>query len=255
MDQPDIEIRDLRKSFGRNNVLRGVTLDVRKGESFALIGGSGVGKSVVLKCILGLIKPDDGQVLVRGSNPVGRARNRSEAKIGMLFQGGALFDSMPVWQNVSFRQLRGPNRLQKSQAREVALNLLGRVGLESDVADRYPSELSGGMQKRASLARAIAEDPDIILFDEPTTGLDPVSASRISQLIRRIVEESGATALTITHDMVCVRRISDRIAMLHEGVIKWSGSTEALETAEYPFLRQFVQSGFDEFDDPTAAAE
>ena len=252
MDQPDIEIRDLRKSFGRNAVLRGVTLDVRKGESFALIGGSGVGKSVVLKCILGLIKPDDGQVLVRGSNPVGRARDRGETKIGMLFQGGALFDSMLVWQNISFRQLRGPNRLQKSQAREVAMNLLDRVGLEADVADRYPAELSGGMQKRASLARAIAEDPDIILFDEPTTGLDPVSASRISQLIRRVVEESGATALTITHDMVCVRRISDRIAMLHEGVIKWSGSTESLETAEYPFLRQFVQSSSD---GPTAAAE
>ena len=241
MDQPDIEISDLRKSFGRNDVLRGVTLNVRKGESFALIGGSGVGKSVVLKCILGLIKPDSGHVLVRGSNPIGR-RNRSEVKIGMLFQGGALFDSMLVWQNVSFRQLRGSNRLQKSQARAVALNLLGRVGLEADVADRYPSELSGGMQKRASLARTIAEDPDIILFDEPTTGLDPISASRISQLIRRIVEESGATAITITHDMVCVRRIADRIAMLHEGVINWSGSAEALETTENPFLREFVRS-------------
>ncbi len=251
MDQPDIEISDLRKSFGRNDVLRGVSLNVRKGESFALIGGSGVGKSVVLKCILGLIKPDAGQVLVRGSNPVA-SRTRREAKIGMLFQGGALFDSMPVWQNVSFRQLRGPNRQQKSQARTVALNLLDRVGLEADVADRYPSELSGGMQKRASLARAIAEDPDIILFDEPTTGLDPVSASRISQLIRCIVEESGATAVTITHDMVCVRRISDRIAMLHEGVIKWSGSAETLETTENQFLREFVRSSAY---GPVAAAE
>ena len=241
MNRPDIEITGLRKSFGRNDVLRGVSLNVQNGESFALVGGSGVGKSVVLKCILGLIKPDAGHVLVRGSNPTGR-RNRSEAKIGMLFQGGALFDSMPIWQNVSFRQLRGSNRLQKSQARATALSLLGRVGLEADVADRYPSELSGGMQKRASLARAIAEDPDIILFDEPTTGLDPISASRISQLIRRIVEESGATAVTITHDMVCVRRISDRIAMLHEGVIKWSGSAETLETTENPFLREFVRS-------------
>ena len=243
MDQPDIEIRDLRKSFDRNDVLRGVSLNIQKGESFALIGGSGVGKSVVLKCILGLIKPDAGQVLVRGSNPAGR-RTRGEAKIGMLFQGGALFDSMPVWQNISFRQLRGSNRLQKSQARAVALNLLSRVGLEADVADRYPSELSGGMQKRASLARAIAEDPDIILFDEPTTGLDPVRASMISELIRNIVKESGATAVTITHDMVCVRRIADRIAMLHEGVIEWSGSAEALETTENPFLRQFVRSSF-----------
>ena len=241
MDQLDIEISDLRKSFGRNDVLRGVSLQVRKGESFALIGSSGIGKSVVLKCILGLIKPDAGQVLVRGSNPVDRP-TRGKAKIGMLFQGGALFDSMPVWQNISFRQLRGSNRLQKSQARAVALNLLGRVGLEADVADRYPSELSGGMQKRASLARAIAEDPDIILFDEPMTGLDPISARRISQLIRRIVEESGATAVTVTHDLVCVRRISDRIAMLHEGVIKWSGSAEALEKTEKPFLREFVQS-------------
>lgn len=241
MDPPDIEISDLRKSFGRNDVLRGVSLNIQKGESFALIGGSGVGKSVVLKCILGLIKPDAGQVLVRGSNPVGR-RTRGEAKIGMLFQGGALFDSMPVWQNISFRQLRGSNRLQKSQARAVALNLLDRVGLEADVADRYPSELSGGMQKRASLARAIAEDPDIILFDEPTTGLDPIRASLISELIRNIVKESGATAVTITHDMVCVRRISDRIAMLQEGVIKWSGSAESLETTENPFLREFVRS-------------
>lgn len=235
-----IEIRDLKKSFGGTRVLDGVTLDVREGESFALIGRSGVGKSVLLKCVLGLIHPDAGTVLVRGEKPVQRAGRPGGIKIGMLFQGGALFDSMPVWQNVAFRQLKGNRKSRKAEARDSADRLLGRVGLSPEVGDRFPSELSGGMQKRASLARAIAEDPEIILFDEPTTGLDPIMSSVINSLIRSIVKESGATAVTITHDMPCVRTVADRVALLHDGVIQWSGSADALDSDGNPHLRQFV---------------
>lgn len=246
-----IEIRGLEKSFGGSQVLKGVTLDVREGESFALIGRSGVGKSVLLKCVLGLIRPDAGTVLVRGEKPVQRASKPDGVKIGMLFQGGALFDSMPIWQNVAFRQLKGGRKSRKGEARDSADRLLGRVGLSPEVGDRFPSELSGGMQKRASLARAIAEDPEIILFDEPTTGLDPIMSSVINGLIRSIVKESGATAVTITHDMPCVRTIADRVALLHDGVIQWSGPVDALDSDGNPHLRQFVRG--DE-DGPMAAA-
>ena len=246
-----IEIRDVEKSFGGARVLNGVTLDVHEGESFALIGRSGVGKSVLLKCVLGLIRPDAGTVLVRGEEPIRRARKLDGAKIGMLFQGGALFDSMPVWQNVAFRQLKGSRKTRKGEARDSADRLLGRVGLSPEVGDRFPSELSGGMQKRASLARAIAEDPEIILFDEPTTGLDPIMSSVINGLIRSIVKESGATAVTITHDMPCVRTVADRVALLHDGVIQWSGPVDALDSDDNPHLRQFVRGSED---GPMAAA-
>ncbi|MEO0829924.1 MAG: ATP-binding cassette domain-containing protein, partial [Pseudomonadota bacterium] len=208
-----IQFDGVHKAFGPAKVLQGLSLEVPKGESMVIIGGSGTGKSVTLKCALGLIKPDKGRITVEGRPVGGRDREIFLSRFGMLFQGAALFDSLPVWQNVAFRLLRGPQKTP--QAREIAIEKLRRVGLEPDVADLYPAELSGGMQKRVGLARAIAADPEIIFIDEPTTGLDPIMAGVINDLIREIVTEMGATAITITHDMSSVRAIGDQVAMLH----------------------------------------
>ncbi len=240
-----IRLADVHKSFGAKQVLRGVTLDVATGESLVIIGGSGTGKSVTLKCILGLIPPDQGMIEVDG-RPVGaRPDEAFLSRFGMLFQGGALFDSMPVWQNVAFRLLRGPGRLTKAQARAVALDKLARVGLGPEVAELFPAELSGGMQKRAGLARAIAADPSVIFFDEPTTGLDPIMSGVINRLIRGIVTEMGATAVTITHDLRTVRDVADRVAMLHEGRVHWQGRADEIDHADNPVLRQFVDGAAD----------
>ena len=235
-----IELIDLKKAFGANRVLRGVTLTVPKGESMVIIGGSGTGKSVLLKCILGLVRPDSGRILIEGEDADTAEREEFLARFGMLFQGGALFDSLSVWQNVAFRLLRGHGRKPKAKAREIAIEKLRRVGLKPDVADLFPAELSGGMQKRVGLARAIAADPEIIFFDEPTTGLDPIMAGVINELIREIVVEMGATAMTITHDMSSVRAIADDVAMLHEGVIKWTGPVSDMDASGDPYLDQFI---------------
>ncbi len=231
-----IALKDLTKSFGSKHVLRGITLDVGKSESLVVIGGSGTGKSVLLKCILGLIKPDGGSIQIDGQP----ASIKSLESFGMLFQGAALFDSMPVWQNVAFRLLRGPSKLPRKEAREIAIAKLQRVGLPPETADLYPSELSGGMQKRAGLARAIAAEPQIIFFDEPTTGLDPIMSGVINDLISEIVSEMGATTITITHDMSSVRAIATHVAMLHRGHIHWHGPVGDLDTAQDPHLRQFI---------------
>jgi phospholipid/cholesterol/gamma-HCH transport system ATP-binding protein len=220
--------------------LRGVDLHVPRGESMVIIGGSGTGKSICIKCILGLVKPDSGTITVDGQNVEQVERDAFLARFGMLFQGGALFDSMPIWQNVAFRLMRGSLKRPKSEAREIAVEKLRRVGLSPDVADLFPSELSGGMQKRVGLDRAIAAEPEIIFFDEPTTVLDPIMSGVINELIREIVVEMGATAITITHDMSSVRAISDRVAMLHNGVIQWSGPVAQLDKADDPYLRQFI---------------
>jgi phospholipid/cholesterol/gamma-HCH transport system ATP-binding protein len=235
-----IALQDLRKSFGQNHVLRGVTLDVARGESLVVIGGSGTGKSVLIKCILGLVKPDGGTITVDGRDVTREPHDAFLARFGMLFQGGALFDSLPVWQNVAFRLLRGSLKRPKAEARAIAIEKLRRVGLSADVADRLPAELSGGMQKRVGLARAIAADPEIIFFDEPTTGLDPIMAGVINDLIRAIVTEMGATAITITHDMTSVRAIADRVAMLHGGLVRWHGPIAALDDSGDPYLDQFI---------------
>ena len=235
-----IALTDVHKAFGSKQVLRGLTLDVARGESCVIIGGSGTGKSVCLKCVLGLVIPDEGQITVDGQDVTKGDRDAFLARFGMLFQGGALFDSMPVWQNVAFRLQRGVQKRPKAQAREIAVEKLRRVGLTPDVADLYPSELSGGMQKRVGLARAIAAEPEIIFFDEPTTGLDPIMAGVINDLIREIVTEMGATAVTITHDMSSVRAIADKVAMLHDGKIRWHGPVAEIDTAADPYLRQFV---------------
>lgn len=235
-----IELHAVHKAFGGNPVLRGVNLVVSRGESMVIIGGSGTGKSVTLKCILGLVKPDAGAILLEGKDIRHSKRDAFLARFGMLFQSAALFDSLNVWQNVAFRLLRGTSKLPKHEAREIAVTKLRRVGLGPQTADLYPSELSGGMRKRVGLARAIATDPEIIFFDEPTTGLDPIMASVINDLIREIVKEMGATAITITHDMSSVRTIADRVAMLHDGVIKWTGAAKEMDTAAEPHLRQFI---------------
>ncbi|APZ54548.1 ABC transporter ATP-binding protein [Salipiger abyssi] len=235
-----ITLSGVKKSFGPKTVLRDVDLHVARGTSMVIIGGSGTGKSVTLKCILGLVEPDAGTITVDGQDVHEGDRDAFLARFGMLFQGGALFDSLPVWQNVAFRLLRGALKRPKVEAREIAIEKLRRVGLTPDVADALPAELSGGMQKRVGLARAIAADPEIIFFDEPTTGLDPIMAGVINDLIREIVTEMGATAMTITHDMSSVRAIADTVAMLHDGVIKWTGPVAQMDAAEDPYLQQFI---------------
>jgi phospholipid/cholesterol/gamma-HCH transport system ATP-binding protein len=235
-----IELRGVTKSFGPKEVLRGIDLSVATGTSTVIIGGSGTGKSVLLKCILGLVQPDGGTILLDGEDVSRAERDAFLAKFGMLFQGGALFDSLTVWQNVAFRLLRGSLKRPKAEAKAIAVEKLRRVGLSPDVADLFPAELSGGMQKRVGLARAIAADPQVIFFDEPTTGLDPIMAGVINELIREIVTEMGATAMTITHDMSSVRAIADRVAMLHAGKIRWEGPIAEMDRATDPYLSQFI---------------
>jgi len=235
-----IELRGLHKSFGQNHVLAGVDLSIERGKSMVIIGGSGTGKSVLLKSILGLIIPDQGLILVDGQDVTQADRDAFLARFGMLFQGGALFDSLPVWQNIAFRLMRGSLKRPKDEARDIAIEKLRRVGLKPDVADRFPAELSGGMQKRVSLARAIAAEPEIIFFDEPTTGLDPIMSGVINDLIREIVVDMGATAMTITHDMTSVRTIADDIAMLHAGRIQWTGPVGDVDQSGDPYIDQFI---------------
>ncbi|MEM9011789.1 MAG: ATP-binding cassette domain-containing protein [Pseudomonadota bacterium] len=239
-ETPKIAYRDVRKSFGPKRVLRGFSLDVPAGESMVIIGGSGTGKSVALKCVLGLVRHDGGEILVDGTPNTAQKREAFLAQFGMLFQGGALFDSLTVWQNVAFRLLQGRGRLEPEAARALAIEKLARVGMQADSADLFPAELSGGMQKRVGLARAIATDPQIIFFDEPTTGLDPIMSGVINELIREIVVEMGATAMTITHDMTSVRAIADKVAMLHDGQVQWTGPVADLDQSGNPHLDQFI---------------
>ncbi len=237
-----IALTGLRKAFGPKIVLDGVDLAVNPGESLVIIGGSGTGKSVLLKCLLGLLAPDGGTIAVDGEETThlsGRKRTDHLAKFGMLFQGAALFDSLPVWHNVAFRLL-GREGLSRREARAKALATLASVGLGPEVADLAPAELSGGMQKRVGLARAIAARPDILLFDEPTTGLDPIMADVINELIVKSVRELGSTALSITHDMASAHKIADRMAMLHEGRIIWSGPKREIDHSGNPFVDQFI---------------
>lgn len=235
-----IEMVGVAKAFGPKRVLRGVDLTAKPGESVVIIGGSGTGKSVTLKCVLGLVRPDAGTIRVGGETVEGAPSKAMLDRFGMLFQGGALFDSLSVWENVAFRLIRGKRRREQEAARAVAVEKLRRVGLAEDVADLYPAELSGGMQKRVGLARAIALDPEVIFFDEPTTGLDPIMSDVINDLVRELVTEMGATAVTITHDMRSVRKIADKVAMLHEGVIQWCGPVGEIDTTDNPYVHQFV---------------
>lgn len=235
-----ITLSAVQKSFGPNRVLRGVDLTIAKGESMVIIGGSGTGKSVLLKSVLGLVTPNAGSITLDGQDVTKGDRDAFLARFGMLFQGGALFDSLKVWENVAFRLLRGTLARPKAEAREIAIEKLRRVGLKPETADMFPAELSGGMQKRVGLARAIAASPEIIFFDEPTTGLDPIMSGVINDLIREIVVEMGATAMTITHDMSSVRAIADKVAMLHDGVIRWTGPVGEMDATPDPYVQQFI---------------
>jgi phospholipid/cholesterol/gamma-HCH transport system ATP-binding protein len=235
-----IELASVHKAFGSNRVLQGVDLTIPSGESMVIIGGSGTGKSVLLKCILGLVHPDSGTITLDGQDVTKADRDAFLARFGMLFQGGALFDSLKVWENVAFRLMRGALKRPKAEAREIAVEKLRRVGLAPETADLFPAELSGGMQKRVGLARAIAAEPEIIFFDEPTTGLDPIMAGVINDLIHEIVTEMGATAMTITHDMTSVRAIATRVAMLHGGVVRWTGPVAEMDATPDPYVQQFI---------------
>ncbi len=238
-----ISIKNLHKSFGQKVVLDGVDLEVNKGESLVVIGGSGTGKSVLIKCIQGLIEPDKGSIKIDGKESIGIDKKEAEtlySKMGMLFQGGALFDSLSVWENVAFGLLEN-KKMPRKLAKKQAIKYLKQVGLSADVADLSPSELSGGMQKRVGLARAIATQPEIIFFDEPTTGLDPIMADVINNLIIASVKKIGASALTITHDMASARKIADRIAMLYKGKIIWQGTVKELEKTDNPYVIQFIK--------------
>ena len=239
-------MQKVRKSFGPKVVLDGFNLDVKKGESVVVIGGSGVGKSVMLKCLLGLLRPESGSIAIDGQETVGIPqgdRDRINDQIGMLFQGAALFDSQSVWENVAFG-LMAKNH-SRSEVRDISIAKLARVGLSADIADKNPAELSGGMKKRVGLARAIAANPEIIFFDEPTTGLDPIMGDIINDLIVRCVAETGATALTITHDMQSAHKIADRIAMIFQGRIIWIGGTDEINDSGNEFVDQFIQGRTD----------
>lgn len=239
---PKIQIADLHKRFGNKVVLDGVFLDMQPGESLVIIGGSGTGKSVLIKSILGIVKPDSGSIKIDGEEITTLKRNdRQEQmrKFGMLFQGGALFDSLPVWENITFALLQ-QKRFNRKDAKDFAVMKLKRVGLGPDVANLSPSELSGGMQKRVALARAIAGDPDIIFFDEPTTGLDPIMADVINDLIISCSEEKKLTTLSITHDMHSARKIADKVAMIYKGKIIWHGPVDALDHSGNEYVDQFV---------------
>ncbi|WP_374763964.1 ABC transporter ATP-binding protein [Yunchengibacter salinarum] len=242
-----IALEDVHKSFGPKHVLRGLSLSVAAGQSLVVIGGSGTGKSVMLKCVLGLITPDSGNIRVDGQEVTGlsdTARKAVLTRFGMLFQGAALFDSLPVWENVAFGLIQGKG-MKRSDAHEVAIEKLRRVGLTPDVGALKPAELSGGMQKRVGLARAIAAEPEIIFFDEPTTGLDPIMADVINDLIVECVRDLGATTISITHDMASARKIADRIAMIHQGKIIWEGPRDQVDRSGSPYVDQFIHGRAD----------
>lgn len=240
---PKIRLRGLSKAFGTKQVLDGVDLEVRARRSMVMLGGSGSGKSVTVKCILGLIPADSGSIEIDGVDVAKLSRRDRRAlldRTGMLFQNGALFDSLPVWENVCFKLL-AQKRITRAQARDRAAEVLAQVGLAASVGDLVPAELSGGMQKRVALARAVAAQPDILFLDEPTTGLDPIMGAVIDGLIVDCVARLGATALSITHDMASARRIGDDAAMIHKGRIVWTGRAESLGHTGHAMVDQFAR--------------
>jgi len=240
--EPHIVLSDVRKAFGRKHVLNGINITVGKGRSLVVIGGSGTGKSVMIKTILGIIRPDSGSIRVGGEEVIGlsgAARDKYLSRFGMLFQGAALFDSLPVWQNVAFGLIQG-RKMARDKAKDIAIDKMAQVGLGPEVGQLYPAELSGGMQKRVGLARAIAADPEIIFFDEPTTGLDPIMADVINNLIVDSVKRLGSTTISITHDMASARKIADDIAMIYKGEIIWHGPANTIDNSGNDYVEQFI---------------
>jgi phospholipid/cholesterol/gamma-HCH transport system ATP-binding protein len=240
---PKFSLKNLHKSFGHKHVLQGIDLEVRPGESLVIIGGSGTGKSVLLKCLLGLIKADSGSIEMDGQEILKESFIQNEERlqdIGVVFQGSALFDSLKVWENVAFRLIHA-QRMDRKRAKEIALQKLAGVGLNETVGELSPAEISGGMQRRVALARAIATQPKVLFFDEPTSGLDPIFSSVINGLIRACVQDLGATAISITHDMKSARHVGDRIAMLFDGKIIWCGLADEIDESENPYVQQFIK--------------
>lgn len=246
-DTPKLAWKGVTKRFGDRAVLDGLDLSVAPGRSLVIIGGSGQGKSVTIKTALGLMRPEGGEIELDGQNVVGLSeakRRKLFSRVGVLFQGAALFDSLSIWENVAFRLLNADG-VPRKEARARAIEALEQVRLDPAVADRFPSELSGGMQKRAGLARAVVAQPEILFFDEPTTGLDPITAAAINQLISDQVRRLGSTAVSITHDLASAQTIGDEIAMLHGGKIVWRGPAADLQTTDNPYVRQFVEGRAD----------
>lgn len=242
MSIPLIQVKNLKKSFGNNTVLDNISLELKEKESFVIIGGSGTGKSVLIKCILGLLHPDEGEIFIKGKSLKSLSSSERQELLthfGMLFQGGALFDSMTVAENIAFGLVQGKG-MDKNKARQIALEKIKAVDLQAGVADKFPSELSGGMQKRVALARAIAGDPEIIFFDEPTTGLDPIVSCTINELIIKCVREIGASAISITHDMNSLRKIGDRVGLLFKGKLVWTGTVQEMDHTDQPHVYQFI---------------
>jgi phospholipid/cholesterol/gamma-HCH transport system ATP-binding protein len=243
MAEPHIVLDNVHKSFGSKHVLRGVNVGVGKGRSLVIIGGSGTGKSVTLKCILGLLQPDSGSIRIGGEEIIGlkgEARDRMLARFGMLFQGAALFDSLNVWRNVAFGLMQGEKKMKAREAKAIAIDKMAQVGLGPELANANPADLSGGMRKRVGLARAIAPEPEIIFFDEPTTGLDPIMGDVINNLIVDCTKRLGATTITITHDMASARKIADDIAMIYKGKIVWHGPASEIDCSNNPYVDQFI---------------
>lgn len=246
-ETPKIELRNVSKRFGSKVVLHDLSLTIDRGKSLVILGGSGSGKSVMLKCVIGILRPDKGEILVDGRDVLKMNANDREEnlrKFGMLFQGGALFDSLSVWENVAFGLIQG-RKMKRQKAKDIAYEKLAKVGLGAEVCTLYPAELSGGMQKRVGLARAIATDPEIIFFDEPTTGLDPIMADVINDLIIASVKDLGATALSITHDMSSARKIADELAMIYKGQIIWKGPREQIDNSGNDYVDQFIHGRAD----------
>jgi len=242
MTVPKLQLSGVYKSFGSNHVLNGVDLSIKKGESLVVIGGSGTGKSVMIKCVMGLLTADKGSIKIDGVETARSSASERDAlmkKFGMLFQGGALFDSLPVWENIAFGLIQGKH-MNRRDARGIAIDKLRAVGLPERVANLFPAELSGGMQKRVGLARAIAANPEIIFFDEPTTGLDPIMADVINNLIVSTSKELGATTLSITHDMASARKIADHVAMIYKGRIIWVGAAADIDHSGNEYVDQFI---------------
>ena len=244
MPVPKIKLLGVTKSFGSNHVLKGVDLEIAGGESLVLIGGSASGKTLLLKLIIGLEKPDSGSILIDGIEVTNRDRKEQIdllKRMGMLFQQSALFDSMPIWENIAFQLLQDSN-LSRSESKLIAIERLISVGLSADVSELLPAEISGGMQKRVGFARAIANNPEIVLLDEPTAGLDPIMTNVIGELILKGVRELGATTLSITSDIKSARQVADQIAMIYDGKIIWCGPTKDIDNSNNAYVDQFIHN-------------